>query len=401
MADGGRVNLAYIEEVTWGTTPASALTKVAFATSENFGMDTATTLSNAIRGDYIKPQVVRTSVSGTGGFPFEVAYADGPLNDFIEGVFRSDWTAAKTTGAFTPTADNAANKYTRGAGSFVTDGFVVGQSVKVSGFANAVNNGYAVITALDATNMTVAGLDLADEVGSGDEIIKHSGSLYQGTTLKSYSIERQFADLTNTYIVQKGQRPSSMSLSAQTGQILTGQLAFTGKAPLAVATATAGSGAYSASAGASNEVMNGIDHVTGIYVGGDNAPGTTAVTYCVSQIDLNFGSPVRPIECLGTLGPAAIGGNSFEFTGSMRVYTDDASKALWDDYVNYTDKALWFRFVDTAGNAVLWYLPQVQFTASDGPNSGGPDSDVMQSINFTCEYNAAVGALAVVTRIAA
>jgi len=75
-------------------------------------MDTATTMSNAIRGDYIKPQVVRTSVSGTGGFPFEVAYADGPLNDFIEGVFRSDWTAAKTTGAFTPTAVDATNKFT-------------------------------------------------------------------------------------------------------------------------------------------------------------------------------------------------------------------------------------------------------------------------------------------------
>jgi len=87
--------------------------------------------------------------------------------------------------------------------------------------------------------MTVAGMNLADEVGSGDEVILHSGSLYQGTSLKSYTIERQFSDLTNTFIACKGMRPSSMSLSAQTGQILTGQLAFSGKSPLAVATATA------------------------------------------------------------------------------------------------------------------------------------------------------------------
>lgn len=401
MADGGRVVLAYIEEASWGTTPASALTKVAFATSENITRNQSTTVSSAIRGDYVKPQVIRTSVSGSGGFPFEVAYADGPLNDFVEGVFRSDWGAAKTTGAFTPTAVNATNKFTRGAGSFVTDGFAVGQSVKVTGFTTAANNGYAVITALDATNMTVAGLDLADEVGSGDEVIAHSGVLVHGTTLKSYTIERQFSDLTTTFIAAKGMRPASMSLSAQAGQILTGQLDFMGKAPLAKAAATAGSGAYSASAGAANEVMNGIDHVTGIFVGGDNAPGTSAVSYCVTQIDLNFGSPVRPIECLGTLGPAAIGGNSFEFTGNLRVYTDDNTTALWDDFVNYTDKALWFRFVDTAGNAYLFYLPQVQFTSSDGPNSGGPDSDIAQNMGFTCEYNAAVGALATITRIAA
>ena len=397
MADGGRVLLAFIEESTWGTTPASALKKIAFATAESLSGDTSTVVSNAIRGDYIKPQVIRTDAQGGGGFDFELAYKD--VDDFWEGAFRNDWGAAKTTGAFTPTADDAANKYTRAAGSFLTDGFAVGHSVLVSGFGIAANNGYAVITAVDATNMTVSGLDLAAEVGSGDEVIAHDGVLIQATTPKSYTVEREFDDLTNKFIPHTGMRVSSVSLSAQAGAILTGSVAFVGKMPGVVAAATAGSGAYSASTGANNSIMNGIDNVTGIFLANDDTLFTAAVTYNVSQIDLTFNSPARPIQALGTLGPVAIGSNSFEWSGSIRVYTDDTSIALFTDYVNYTEKALWFRYVDTAGNAYLFYLPQVQITASDGPNSSGPDSDVMQAMNFTCEYDADSAALAVITRI--
>lgn len=397
MADGGRVNLAYIEEVTLGTTPASALTKVAFATSEDLGMDTSTTLSNAIRGDYVKPQVIRTDVAGTGGFNFEKAYDD--LDAFIEGALRTDITAGASTPATSLAAVDADNTFTRAAGSFVSDGWVVGMSGLSSGFATAANNGYFVVTAVAATTLTVEGLNLADEAAGGDEVLINNGFFKNGTTLKSYTVERQFADLTNTFIAHTGMRVSSMSFSAQAGQIVTGSVAFSGKAPSGIATATAGSGAYSASAGAANEIMNGVDHVTGIFVGSTNDPGASAVTYCVSQIDLNIGSPVRPISCLGTLGPAAIGGNSFEITGSMRVYLDDTSKALWTDYTAYTQKSLWFRFVDTAGNAMLFYLPQVQITASDGPNSSGPDSDVMMNLSFTAEYNSSMAGLIGITKI--
>jgi hypothetical protein len=399
MADGGRVQLAYIEEVTWGTTPSSALTEVAFATSEDLGMDTSTTLSNAIRGDYVKPQVIRTDAVGTGGFPFELAYGD--MDSFMEGALRSDWATAASTPATSLAAVDVDNTFTRAAGSFVTDGWTVGQSGISSGFATAANNGYFVVTAVAALTLTVEGLDLADEAAGGDEVLSNSGSLKNGTTLKSYTLERVFEDLTNTYIAHTGARVSNLSLSAQAGQIVTGAVAFSSKAPSAIAAATAGSGAYSASSAANNEIMNGVDHVTGIFVGSSGDPGATAVTYCVSQIDVSFGSPVRPISCLGTLGPAAIGGNSFEFTGQIRVYLDDVSKALWSDYVNYTAKSLWFRFVDTAGNAYLVYLPQVQLTAADGPNSGGPDSDVMATYSFTAEYNSAAACLACITRIAA
>lgn len=396
MADGGRVLLAFTEESTWGTVPVAQLKKVAFATSEDFGLDTQTVLSNALRGDYIKPQLHRVDATGTGGFNHEFAYGD--LDDFLEGALRSDWTAAiAVTGTFT--AVDADNTFTRGSGSFVTDGWTVGMAGRSSGFATAANNGIFVVTAVAALTLTISGLDLADEAGGGNEVLEHDGTLKNGTTLKSYTIERQFADLTNKFISQSGARVSSFSLSAQAGQIVTGAVAFMSKKPTAIATATVGSGAYTESLGVSNQVMTGVDNVTGIFVANDDTTFKTAVTYIVSQIDVTFGSPLRPISALGTLGPAAIGGNSFEFTMTMRVYTDDNSAALWTDYTNFTEKAIFFRFVDAAGNIYAFYFPQVQISASEGPNSGGPDSDVYQNLTLTAEYDSNTAGLCCITRI--
>jgi hypothetical protein len=147
--------------------------------------------------------------------------------------------------------------------------------------------------------------------------------------------------------------------------------------------------------------MNGVDHVTGIYVGADDSNLTTAITYYCSQLDLNINAPLRQQNALGTLGAIGIGGSSFEITGSMRIYFDDASKALWTTYRAFTEQQLLYRYVDTTGNAYVIYLPQIQFTGMTGPNSEGPDSDVMTTINFTAEYDSTSSALMSITKITA
>lgn len=48
-----------------------------------------------------------------------------------------------------------AGGYARSAGSFITEGFVVGQTINASGFVTAANNGNSTITAVTATTLTV------------------------------------------------------------------------------------------------------------------------------------------------------------------------------------------------------------------------------------------------------
>lgn len=58
-------------------------------------------------------------------------------------------TGSQTFGATAP------NLYTRATGSFVTDGFQVGDEINATGFGTAANNGRGVVTAVSATQLTI------------------------------------------------------------------------------------------------------------------------------------------------------------------------------------------------------------------------------------------------------
>jgi hypothetical protein len=62
---------------------------------------------------------------------------------------------AGTTGGSTGNLGATSTGYTRVTGSFVTDGFTVGNTVSASGFTQSANNGTSTVTAVTATTLTV------------------------------------------------------------------------------------------------------------------------------------------------------------------------------------------------------------------------------------------------------
>lgn len=61
---------------------------------------------------------------------------------------------------------SASKKFTRAAGSFISDGFAVGTIFAASGFSNASNNGYFTVSAVTATEITCSGASgLVNETG--------------------------------------------------------------------------------------------------------------------------------------------------------------------------------------------------------------------------------------------
>lgn len=66
----------------------------------------------------------------------------------------------------TVTVAAAGGTYTRSAGSFLTDGFFIGQSVTWTGFVNGGNNATKAITALTATVMTVVNTGMVNETST-------------------------------------------------------------------------------------------------------------------------------------------------------------------------------------------------------------------------------------------
>jgi predicted phage tail protein len=63
--------------------------------------------------------------------------------------------AAVSSGAITASADATNRKYTRSSGSWLADGFAAGDELVVAGFANASNNGRAVLASVTATDLVL------------------------------------------------------------------------------------------------------------------------------------------------------------------------------------------------------------------------------------------------------
>lgn len=107
-------------------------------------------------------------------------------------------TGSQTFGATAP------NLYTRSAGSFITDGFMVGDEINASGFGTATNNGRGVVTAVSATQLTIdathvlvteaaaAGCTIATEAPTEP---RFACSLYLQTQADAYKVLQDLASI--------------------------------------------------------------------------------------------------------------------------------------------------------------------------------------------------------------
>lgn len=204
-----------------------------------------------------------------------------------------------------------------------------------------------------------------------------SDILKNGTTKKSYSVEKHFADATNgNFQTFKGNRVDGMSLNVSAGSIVTGSFSLQGKT-MAIAEASASSGTPSAAT--TTEIINAVNNV------GTLTEGGSSLTDSVMSISLNVTNNLRTNNEIGTLGAAAIGLGQFVVTGSMSAYF--ANKTLYNKFVQGTDSALSFRTSDAAGNYYDWSLPKIEYT-SGSILAGSANADVMAELGFQAKYDA-------------
>lgn len=293
IADSSRFQLRYVEEATWGTTPASAL-KNFRCTSANLKQVNQTVVSDELRSDRQITDLVRVGVSATASVSFEMSY--GTLDDFLEGALSSDWT---------------------------TD----------TGFSGALS-----------------GTDL----------------LANGTTVKSYSIEGEFANITQ-FLSLTGCRINSLSLSMRTGSIVTGTMEFMGKIA-AIGATTVGTGA--ATAATTTDVISSVN-LSGVL--------QSASAVELLGIDLTINNGTRAQQVLGTTGLKGVGLGRFNVTGSMEAYFEDST--IIADYLAHTASSLDWTLGDAAGNAIAFKVDKLKW--SDGETAvDGNDADVVQRYPF-------------------
>lgn len=365
IANGSQHSLAYVAESTFGTTPASPSFKPLRHTGTTLGLSKGAIESAELRNDRQVKDFRHGNKSIAGDVNIEMSY--GSHDDLLEAVFEGTWTTAISE---TVTADAATGTFTRATGSWISDGFAVGDIVTVSGYAAAGNNGRFVVTTVVALVMSVTpieGQTMATATGAG-ETFEVAANLRTGTTRRSFTLERDFDDITQ-YLRFTGVNFNTFAVDITqdaTGQIVTATLGSIGKGQTTATTALAGA-TY-----ASETTTSPFDSYSGVIRDG----GANIAT--VTTLSLNVDNGMSPLYVVGsdeTLEPSQ---QRSRLTGNMTVYFEDTT--ILNKFINETETTLQFSLVDVAGNEYMFYLPRVKY------NSGQPDvtseDPVTLSVNF-------------------
>lgn len=366
MSDSSQVQLYYIVESTWGTTPASALTELRF-TGEDLNYDIGTIQSDEIRSDRQVTDLIQTTFQANGGANMELSYAT--FDSFFESALFGAWGSAVAVALSDVSCANADNSYNTAAGDFVAEGIVAGQWLKVAGFTDAANNGYAKVVSVTTAKLIVSNLTLADEA-AGDSITMGGTMLRNGVTQKSFTLEKKFNDITQ-FISYTGMVVNQFNLAVNAQSVITGGFQFVGKSGT-IAQTTVGTG--SPTAANSNAVMN-----SGAHVGSIREAGSEVTSAYVMDIAFNVNNNLRDKPAVAVIGSTGIGAGQCVVTGTLTAYFED--ETLYEKYINNTATSIDFRVTDGSGNTYIFTFPNVKFS-SGTVTAGGNNQDVMVNLGF-------------------
>ena len=164
FADANRAAIRFIEETTWGVTPASGSAREMRLTSSSLAASKETVVSDELRADRMVSSVTEVSASSGGDINFE--FSSGAQDEFLAAFLMGAW------------ARPMSSDFVKGAnisGRDLTGRFVTGRNILVKGFANAANNGYFTLSnvafAGGNTTLTVSVSTLVVQAGTATTAI--------------------------------------------------------------------------------------------------------------------------------------------------------------------------------------------------------------------------------------
>lgn len=382
-ASSNRVAVRYIPESVFGTTPGVGDPNNLRITGESLAFAIQTEASKEIRSDRQTTDLVQVGASASGALNFEMSYKE--FDTLIEAAFMDTWDVYGTNGvsaAHAITIDSTAGTLTAGSAPVGVNAYTnlaVGQFIRLVAPSDAANGAILRIASVTSTVITVSAATPIPGVGSRSNVANctiSSSRLANGTTLRSFTIEKEMADVAQ-FFAYRGMNASKLSMTFQSGTIVTGSLDFMGKDSLrAGATTLPGTPVASET----YDIMNAVTGVGNILENGAPLSGTF-----IKSLKLDLDNKLRGQDAIGILGYAAIASGTLAVSGEMEVYLADGT--MYDKFVNNTASSVIWTMTDAAGNGYALTLPKVKY-ADAKVQAGGLDQDVMLSMPFTALMDA-------------
>lgn len=200
-----------------------------------------------------------------------------------------------------------------------------------------------------------------------DDPMAGQDTLENGSTFKSFTLEKQFADITQ-FVSYTGMVVDRFALTIRPGEIVTARLGFMGEDE-AIQGTSVGTGAPTAPPTASP--MNAVDHITLAQEGG--------VAANLLQLDVELANNLRAQPQLGDVNLFGVGTGRAVVTGSLEAYFE--TQVLYQKYLQQTESSLAVT-LDDGSNSYALTLPRLKY--HDGQVlAEGIDQDVLVRLQFT------------------
>lgn len=376
--------VAIKREAIYGNIPAAAGAQLLRRTSSKINLAKDTYQSNEIRPDLQIADYrhgVRRVKGSISGELSPKTYADQ-----LSAVVKRDFTAAPSSASLSITIAGTGPSYTvtRAAGSFITDGFKIGDVVRLTaGAFNAANlNKNLWITALTATVATVSVINGTTLVAEGPV----TGATFaapgkktfvpvSGHTDVSYSIEHFFSDISQSEVFS-GCKFDKAAIKLPATGMATLDLDVVGQNITTAATRYFTS-PTAVTTTATVAAVNGLLSVAGV--------GQTTVTSLEFTIDPKYsGDPVVGANQVPTLFAGSV-----NVTGQFTAYFTD--NVLRDLFLNETEASISVVLTtDNTGTAdfIAFSLPRVKLGGGDKDDN---QQGVVQTFPFQTLLNNAGG----------
>lgn len=390
VAQGIKKTVAVIKQAGLAVPGAGAGSQYMRRVTSQFSKDTATYENNEIATHQQSTGVAYGLKSASGKISGLLSPSSYKL--FMASALRNDFAAGATTGAIITVAavvtTGVQGTFTRSAGSYLTDGFKIGDVVRWTGWATTGvpnNSANMLIIALTATVMTVTRFDtiaIGPKV-AGDSVTclvvgKKSVAPLTGHTNDYFTVEEWYSDITKSELftdVKVGQIDVGLPATGNStigltliglartkgnAQVLTGPTAQTSTAVLAAS--------------------NGLLLVNGAIV-----TNVTGITFSINDTTV--------------LGDAVVGSNSagdlsvgrIKITGQFTGLFD--STTISDLYDAQTPIGLISVLMDATSNPlsdfIVFNMGRIKIT-SDPVDDG--EKNLIRTYSFTAEINTAGGA---------
>lgn len=382
LAKGVDKKIAYKKEASWGIIAPDTGAKQLRRVTSQFNQTAETLQSAEIRQDYQIADYRLGSLSTEGSLSGELS--PGTYSDFFAAALAKDFVAGgSTTGAsLTIAASGSFYTITRAAGSWLTDGFYVGNVIRLSGagFAPA-NVGKNIqilsITALVLTVRTFDANTLTPEgpIAAADAAVvgKQTFAPLTGHTSDSFTVEEFYGGGVNVSEVHAGNKVGSIAVQLPASGFCTVDVSFMGKGMMKTGNTQHFATATAASTSGLTVGISGSVLVNGVPAG------------VITNASFNLDRGLESAVVVGSRYAADIFDGRVNVTGDFSTYFENS--VYRDYFINETKISLVFALTtgsEANAEVISFVLPSVKL-GSTSRNDG--EAGIVQDHSFQALLN--------------